>query len=239
MKGAAIVTGGSTGIGLAIARTLAAEGFDLTVASRQRDRIEAAAEDLRASGAEVRAVAVNLSESESITELVSGHADAYCRLDVLVNNAGMGAPAAVGELVDKHVDLQLDVNLRAIMLSYREALPYLKAAAAERGSALVVNVASMTAWYPEPPLSVYAATKAGIVNFTKSMNLELSAGGIRSTALCPGVVDTEMTEYLRDEVDRGAMIDADDVAGAVRWLLSTSPRCVVPEIPFVRPGGNP
>lgn len=239
MRGAAIVTGGSTGIGLAIARALAAEDLALTIASRQQGRIEAAAEGLRESGAEVRPVAVDLSESTSIAALVAGHADAYGRLDVLVNNAGMGAPAPVGELVDKHVDLQLDVNLRAMMLAYREALPHLRAVAAERGSALVINVASMTAWFPEPPLSVYAATKAGIVNFTQSMNRELSAEGIRSTALCPGVVDTEMTEYLRDELEREQMIDADDVAGSVRWLLSTSPRCVVPEIPFVRPGGIP
>ncbi len=232
----AIVTGGSAGIGLAIARGLARSGFALTLASRRAERLERAAEELRAGGHAVVAHALDVRDAQAVASLVDTHGERHGSLDVLVNNAGMGVEGPVEELSVGQIDVQLDVNLRAVVLAYRSAVPLLRRAAGARGSALVVNLASITAERPQPELAVYAATKAALIGLTRAMNLDLSGDGIRSCALCPGFVETEMTGYLRDTVPGSQMIPAEDIAGAVNWLLSISPRTLVPEIPFQRPG---
>jgi len=233
---AAIITGASSGIGLEIARILGQEGHRLTIAARRADKLEAAAEQLRAEGFEVLAIAGALQEEDAVARVVAEHRERYGRLDVLVNNAGVGVGAPVGEIRTKHLDLQLDLNLRSTILFYREALGLLREAGAEHRGALVVNTASITAKLGKAGLSVYAATKAGIVAWTASMHLELSADGIKSTALCPGYVDTPMTDHAKDRVPADAMMTPADIAESVRFLLRVSPACCVPEIPFVRPG---
>ena len=117
---AAIVTGASSGIGLAIADVLGQEGHGLTVAARRPDKLEAAAEGLRAKGYEVEVVAGNLADEEVVRQVVAAHRERFGRLDVLVNNAGVGVGATVAELNTKRVDLQLDLNLRSPILFYRE-----------------------------------------------------------------------------------------------------------------------
>ena len=110
---------------------------------------------------------------------------------MLVNNAGAGMGQAVGELKTSRIDVQLALNLRTPILFYREALPLLRQA----DGALVVNVASAAGLDGQPWLSVYSAAKAGLIAFTQAMNKELSEHGIRSCALCPGTVDTDLTAY--------------------------------------------
>jgi NAD(P)-dependent dehydrogenase (short-subunit alcohol dehydrogenase family) len=134
------------------------------------------------------------------------------------------------------VDMQLDLNLRAIILFYRECLEMLQAAGAEHRNALVVNLSSIAGKEGAGWLSVYAATKAAVIGWTQSMNKELAPGGIKSVALCPGFVDTPMTEFIREQVKPDEMIRTEDVAEAVRFVLRTSPNCVIPEIVFQRPG---
>jgi len=230
------VTGGSSGIGLAIARVLGREGLALTLVSRRADRLERAAEDLRAEGHSVLAQALDLRDDDALGAVVEDHAARHGALDVLVNNAGMGVQAQIEDLSIGQIDVQLGVNLRAVLLTYRLAVPLLRQAVRERGSALVVNLASVTAQRPQPELPVYAATKAALIGLTRAMNLDLSGEGIRSCALCPGFVETEMTGYLRGTIPGSQMIPAEDVASAVAWLLGTSARTVIPEIPFLRPG---
>src|SRR5215204_3833166 len=128
---AAIVTGASRGIGLALAETLAAEGYGLTISARKPETLEAVAARLRESGCEVEAVAANLADADAIAGVVERHKTRFGRLDVLVNSAGVGIGAAATEHQLKHVDLQLGVNLRAIILFYREATELLRAAGAE------------------------------------------------------------------------------------------------------------
>lgn len=233
---AAIVTGASSGIGLAIARMLGEEGFALTVAARRPAKLEAAAEGLRGEGLEVLHVAADLGDEEGIKQVVAAHRERYGRLDMLVNNAGVGIGAAVGDIETKRLDMQLDVNIRATILFYREALELLLAAAAERGRAHVVNTASIAGKSGQPWLSVYSAAKAGIVAFTQAMNKELGTRGIHSTALCPAFVDTPMTEFAKGQVDAADMIAPSDIAEAVRLLLRVSRACLIPEIVFSRPG---
>jgi 3-oxoacyl-[acyl-carrier protein] reductase len=234
---AALVTGASTGLGLAIAAELAGSGHAVTMASRRADRLEAAAAPLLAAGHTVRTHALDVRDADALAALVAAHARAYGRLDVLANSAGLGVNSAVADTSDKHIDLQLGVNIRAIVVLYRQALPLLLEAAGEHRNALVLNVASITARRPEPNQAVYAATKAAIIAFTQAMNEEVGGRGIKSTALCPGYVDTEMTEFLRDRVPREEMIPLADIAASVRWLLTLSPQTVVPELPLMRAGG--
>ncbi len=233
---AAIVTGASSGIGLAIANVLGQEGYSLTVAARRPDKLEAAAEGLKAEGFDVQAVAANVSDEAEIQKVVAAHSERYGRLDVLVNNAGVGVGAAVGDIDTKRLDMQLDINLRSIVLFYRECMPMLRAAAGEHKNALVVNTSSISGKRGEAWLSVYSATKHGVVGWTEAMNKEIGAEGIKSTALCPAFVDTPMTDFVKEHVPAEAMIRAEDIAEAVRYLLKVSPACVVPEMMFVRPG---
>ena len=233
---AAIVTGASRGIGLAIAEALGEAGYGLTLSARKPEPLEATARRMRDRGYEVEFIAGNMNDEEAIKSVVSLHRDRFGRLDVLVNNAGVGIGAAAGEHATKFVDMQLDVNLRAIVLFYREAIDMLRAAGAEHKSALVVNLASIAGKSPQPWLSVYSATKAAVIAYTQAMNKELNGDGIKSTALCPGFVDTDMTEFVKESVPAEEMIRPDDIAQAVRFLLGLSQATVIPEIVFQRPG---
>jgi NAD(P)-dependent dehydrogenase (short-subunit alcohol dehydrogenase family) len=233
---AAIVTGASSGIGLAIARMLGEEGFGVTMAARRPEKLQAAVDGLAAEGFDVHGVPAALSEETEIQKVVAAHRERYSRLDVLVNNAGVGIGAPVGDILTKHLDMQLSVNLRSIVLFYRECLPMLKEAGAEHSNALVVNTSSISGKRAEAWLSVYSATKHGVVGFTEAMNKELGSAGIKSTALCPAFVDTPMTDFAKGQVAAQDMIRPEDIAESVRFLLRVSPACVVPEMMFVRPG---
>jgi NAD(P)-dependent dehydrogenase (short-subunit alcohol dehydrogenase family) len=233
---AALVTGASSGIGLAIADLLGQEGHGLTVAARRPEKLAAAAEELRGKGYDVEEVAANLTSEEEVQRVVAAHRERFGRLDVLVNSAGVGVGAPLAEVQTKRLDMQLELNLRAIILFYRECAEMLKAAGAEHRNALVINLSSIAGKEGAGWLSVYAATKAAVVGWTQSMNQELANDGIKSVALCPGFVDTPMTEFIKEQVKADEMISTQDIAEAVRFLLRTSPYCLVPEIVFQRPG---
>jgi NAD(P)-dependent dehydrogenase (short-subunit alcohol dehydrogenase family) len=232
---AAIVTGASSGIGLAIAHALGEAGYGLTVAARRPEKLTAAAEELRAQGYEVEEVAANMAEEAEIQRVVARHRDHFRRLDVLVNSAGVGIGAPVAEMQAKRIDMQLDVNLRAIVLFYRECADMLRAAGSEHRNALVVNLSSISGKSGQPWLSVYSATKAAVIGFTQAMNKELAGEGIKSVALAPGFVDTPMTDFVKESIAPEQMIRTEDIAEAVRFLLRLSPSCLVPEIVFQRP----
>jgi len=233
---AAIVTGGSSGIGLAIARALGEDGYGVTVSSRRPEKLESTAEGLRADGLDVHSVPANVINEEEVAGLVASHRERFGRLDVLVNNAGVGIGQSARDIVTKHLDMQLGVNLRSAILATREALPLLREAAAEHGKALIVNTASIAGKSGEGWLSVYSATKAGMIGFTQATQKEVGGDGIQVTALAPAFVDTEMTEWIRGQVDPKEMIRPEDIAEGVRFLLRTSRHCFVPEIVFTRPG---
>jgi NAD(P)-dependent dehydrogenase (short-subunit alcohol dehydrogenase family) len=234
---AALVTGGSSGIGLAIAKMLGEEGYGVTVSARKPDKLEDAAEKLREDGLEeLQAVPANMSDEAEIKKLAEQHRERFGRCDVLVNNAGIGIGGPIEEAETKKLDLQLDVNLRAVYLMARECIPMLKEAGGEHGKALIVNTASIAGKFGQGWLAAYSATKFGVVGLTQAMHRELSNDGVAATALCPGFVDTAMTEWVRGEVEQEKMIQPSDIAGAVRYLLNTSPYCIVPEIQFIRPG---
>ena len=233
---AALITGGSSGIGLAIARTLGEDGYGVTVTARRPEKLAEAARQLADEGIEVHAVAANLADEDEVKKAVAGHRERFGRLDVLVNNAGIGIAAPVAETETKKLDLQLDVNLRAVYLVARECIPMLKEAGAEHGKALIANTASIAGKQGQGWLAAYSATKFGVVGLSQALHKELAQDGIQVTALCPGFVATDMTDWVEGQVPKDRMIQPQDIAESIRFLLRTSPNCVVPELQFIRPG---
>jgi NAD(P)-dependent dehydrogenase (short-subunit alcohol dehydrogenase family) len=232
---AALVTGGSSGIGLAIARALGADGYSVTVSARRPDKLEAAVAGLRDEGIDAEAVPANMASEEDIQRVVGAHRERLGRLDVLVNNAGVGIGGPIADADTKKLDMQLDVNLRAVYLTLRECIPMLKEAGAEHGKALVVNTASIAGVRGSGWLGAYSATKAGVRGLSQAAHAELANDGIQVSAFCPAFVDTAMTDWV-EGVPREDMIKPEDIAEAVRFLLRTSPACIVPEIQFIRAG---
>jgi NAD(P)-dependent dehydrogenase (short-subunit alcohol dehydrogenase family) len=233
---AALVTGGSSGIGLAIARALAEDGYAVTVSARRPDKLEAAVATLASEGLEASAAPANVASEEEVKALVAGHRERYGRLDVLINNAGVGIGSAIDEIETKKLDMQLDVNLRSYVIAMRESLPLLREAGAEHGKALIVNTASIAGKGGQGWLAVYSATKAGVIGLSQAAQMEVGQAGIQVTALCPAFVDTPMTEWVQGQVEPEKMIQPEDLAETVRLLLRTSRYCLIPEIVFTRPG---
>jgi NAD(P)-dependent dehydrogenase (short-subunit alcohol dehydrogenase family) len=231
---AALITGGSSGIGLAVARALGEDGYGVTIAARRPEKLESAAAELRDAGIDVHHVAANMREEDDIKRMVAEHEDRFGRIDVLMNNAGIGIGGTIEGYETKKLDMQLDVNLRAVHLVTREAIPQLKKAG-QNGGALIVNTASIAGKRPQGWLSVYSATKAAVIALTEAMGAELAGDGVRCTAICPAFVDTPMTDWVKGEVPPDQMIRPEDVAEVVRCLLRLSPACVIPEVMMVRP----
>ena len=235
---AALITGGSSGIGLAIAQALGRDGYGVTLSARRPEKLDSAAQTLVDEGIEAHSVAANMADEDDIKKVVAGHRERFGRLDVLINNAGVGIGSAVADTETKKLDLQLDVNLRAVYLVARECIPMLKEAGAEHGKALIANTASIAGKSGQGWLAAYSATKFGVVGLSQAMHKELSSEGIQVTALCPGFVATAMTDWVEGQVPKEKMIQPEDIAESVRFLLRTSPHCLVPEVQFIRPGDS-
>jgi NAD(P)-dependent dehydrogenase (short-subunit alcohol dehydrogenase family) len=233
---AALVTGGSSGIGFAIARALGEDGYAITLSARRPEKLEEAAKQLTDAGIELQAVPANMEE---IQALMNAHKERFGRLDVLINNAGLGIGSTIEQADTKRLDMQFDVNLRGVYLMLREAIPSLMAAGAAHGKALVINTASIAGKYGQPWLSAYSATKHAVVGLSAAAHGELGQSGIQVTAFCPALVDTNMTDWARDTVPQEDMIRPEDIAEGVRFLLRTSRNCFVPELIFVRAGDVP
>src|SRR6476659_4253515 len=212
----ALVTGGSSGIGLAIARALREDGYELTLVARGPEPLEEAAGEIDAL-----AVPANLGDVDECVRVVAAHAERHGGMDVLVNSAGIGIGGSFADQDTKRIALQLDV--------IRESLPLLRAA---RGQ--VITLASIAGTIPTPGLAVYGVTKAALIAWTRSLNREEEAHGVRATAISPGFVATRMTDWtgLPDE----EQITTEDIVALVRTVLSLSPKARVPNIVVERVG---
>jgi NAD(P)-dependent dehydrogenase (short-subunit alcohol dehydrogenase family) len=217
-----LVTGGSSGIGFAIARMLRELDFEVTIAARTKDRLDDAARRLGA-----HPVVTNVAHEEECERLVVEHRERFARLDVLVNCAGIGIGSALADLQTKHWDLQFAVNVRGAFLVTRAATPLLRET---RG--LIVNVSSIAGTIAAPGLAAYGASKAALISLTRSLNAELAADGIRACALCPSFVDTRMAAWTGMKSEE--MIQPNDCAEVVRMLLQLSPQARVSQIVIER-----
>jgi NAD(P)-dependent dehydrogenase (short-subunit alcohol dehydrogenase family) len=231
---AALITGGSSGIGLAVARALGEDGYGITIAARRPDKLEQAAAQLRDAGLDVHHIAANMANEDDIKRMIASHMDRFGRLDLLMNNAGLGIGGTIEEAETKKLDMQLDVNLRAVYLTTREAVPALKQAGKD-GGGMIVNTASIAGKRPQGWLAAYSATKAAVIALTEATGKELANDGVRCTAICPAFVDTPMTDWVRGQVSGDEMIQPEDIAEIIRCLLRLSPNAVVPEVMIIRP----
>jgi len=222
---AVVVTGAAKGIGREIARCFAAEGARLALGDVAKDELEATRAELVALGVEVLAVPGDLASEEGAHALVDTAASAFGRIDVLVNNAGLWIIKPLEETDIAEWDRQININLRALYLLCRRAIPALRAAQ----QSCVLNIASMAASRFTVPHIAYAASKAGVVAFTRDLAVELAPDGVRVNAVAPGPIDTQGFVAKMSEPDRerhlagmllGRMGTPRDIANAVLFLAS-------------------
>ena len=236
---AALIVGGSRGIGLAIAHLLGAEGYGVTVAARHQPDLDEAVAGLEAEGVDAQAVAGDISNDEWIRELLERHHRRFGGLDVLVVSAGSGRPTALASLDAEWLDRMIAVNLRGPAMLLARALPALREAGARHRQAMAVVISSISGHWPVPGFAGYSATKAALVSLARSVNVEAAEHGVRACALCPAYVDTAMTAWTAETIPPKTMLRAQDIAEAVRFLLRLSPNAIVDDLTIRRIGTGP
>lgn len=233
---AALVTGGTKGIGLAIARRLASEGFAVTLASRDLGHVTDAADGFTTP---VLALEADAGDEESVAELVEAHRLRWGRLDALVLSAGMGFASPLVETPLRRVDRHYRLNVRGAFAAVSAALPLLRGTAAldPRGSRIIA-LSSLAGVMTEPGLAAYSATKAALISLCEAVCLEEGAAGVSATAICPGYVDTEMAAWKHAEINPADMIRVDDIAELAVSLTRLSRAAAVPVLAVHRAAGG-
>lgn len=238
-KRAALITGGSRGIGAAIAERLTADGFNLTLVARNSEPLEATVARLRAhSEATVRTVAMNMADEARVRDLVDLHQQAFGRLDLLVLSAGVGTAGPVAETTMRAYQRTMDVNFRAAFVLIQESLSLLREAARRnpKHGAKIIALSSLTGVVGEGGLGVYGASKAALISLCETVSLEESAHGVSATAISPGYVDTDMSAWKHGEITPDSMLKTDDVAEMALAVARLSSKAVIPNIPMSRAG---
>ncbi|BBZ62090.1 SDR family NAD(P)-dependent oxidoreductase [Mycolicibacterium monacense] len=239
----AVVTGGTRGIGLALAEGFALAGARVVVASRKPDACERAAEHLRGLGAQAVGVPTHLGDIDSLESLVTRTVEEFGGIDILVNNAANALAQPLGEMTPEAWTKSYDVNLRGPVFLVQHALPHLKASA----HAAVLNTVSVGAFNFAPNVSMYAAGKAALLSFTRSMAAAYAPYGIRVNALAPGPVDTDMMRNNSQEaIDAMAgatlmnrLASPDEMVGAALLLVSDAGSYLTGQAIIVDGGGTP
>lgn len=214
----AVVTGASSGIGAATARTLAGAGARVVLAARSEDDLRRLAADIEQAGGSARASPTDVTDASQVADLIDETLDAYGRLDLLVNNAGFIDVDPVEEADMGAWETMVDVNLTGLMDVTHEALPALESG----DGGHVVNVSSVSDRETSEEYGGYTATKHGVRGFTKSLREETSET-VRVTLVSPGLVDTALPERaadLRERMDAVTPLQPEDVAEAIRYVVT-------------------
>ena len=230
----AIVTGGSKGIGYAIARSLADGGANVVICARNEEEIDEAARALDARGiGRVVGVACDMRSHEQVQRLVGRAAEEFGSVDVLINNAGVGRFAAVGDLPVEHWEQVIETNLNGVFYACHEALPHLKRA----GGGWIINIGSLAGKNPFAGGAAYNASKFGLVGFSEALMLDVRHHGIRVNYIMPGSVATHFNDHQPSEADAWK-IQPEDIAELVMGLLAMPDRTLPSRIE-VRPSRPP
>jgi 2-hydroxycyclohexanecarboxyl-CoA dehydrogenase len=223
---AALVTGGGSGIGRAIALRLARDGADVALLDRDASAAAAVADEVRALGRRATAVTADVADAPSVTSAVDAARRALGPIRILVNAAGISGFAPLVDMTDAQWDGMIGVHLRGTFLCTRAALPDMVAA----GGGRVVNISSVGGLRGGPMLTHYAAAKAGVIGFTKALAIEVGGRGVTVNAIAPGLVDTPMLrasglsdavkEQSMRQTPMGRLGTPDDIAAACAYLVS-------------------
>ena len=193
---AAIVTGAASGIGAGTARVFAEEGASLVLVDRDEDGLTRVRDGLEADGAKAVAVVGDVADPETARRAVAAALEAFGKLDVLFNNAGVMTSGDFRSFDEAAWDAVLNPNLRGIYLMCRAAIPHML----ERGEGAIVNTSSVMAFLTEPGYEAYTTSKAGIIGLTKALAVSYAEHGVRANCVCPGWVDTPMNRRLAEEL---------------------------------------
>jgi 3-oxoacyl-[acyl-carrier protein] reductase len=226
----ALVTGAGRGIGKAIAVSLAKSGCRLILAARTREQLDDVAKTI---GNEAVVIPTDLTRDDELDRLVEQSSKAWGSVDILINNAGWGKRAPVIRANVEDWDQTLRLNLRAPMILAQKLLPAMVA----KGEGAVINIGSVSGKTGEANGAAYSASKFGLIGFTQSLYEEVREHGIKVSVILPGFVDTPLIPPNR-QLDRSKMIQADDIAEAVHYILSSSATCCPVEI-ALRPQRSP
>jgi len=228
----ALVTGGSRGIGLAIAARLGRMGARVAICARSAESLERAAEGLRRDSVETLAMAADVTRPAEVTALVERTRKSLGPVDILVNNAGVGIFGPVQALRESDWDAVLDTNLKAVFLVSKEVAPEM----IRRRTGQIINISSLAGKNAFANGSVYCASKWGLLGLTYCMAEDLRTYGIRVSAVCPGTVATQFSPHAGK--DPSKMLQPDDVAHAVAALVTQAPQSFISEV-LLRPTQKP
>lgn len=222
----AVITGGAQGIGRATALTMGREGAKLVIADLQGEKAQLVVHELQKDGAEAVSVAVNVASESSVKQLAQLAFERFGRVDILANIAGIYYPkASTVELSEEDWDRTIDINLGSNFLCCREFVPAMR----KQKSGRIVSIASGIGHYGMRQFSHYAASKAAIMGFVKSLAREVAADGITVNAICPGSANTSMPRQHRSEEEVLArlrstplphILEPEDIAGSILFLAS-------------------
>jgi NADP-dependent 3-hydroxy acid dehydrogenase YdfG len=240
----ALVTGASSGIGEATARSLAAQGAKVAVAARRLERLERLAEEIGKGGHTALAIESDIADREQAIAAVERTVDELGRLDLVVNNAGQMLLGPIEEAPTEEWDRMIDLNLKGLINTTHAAVPHLLNAAEDsgRGCADVVNISSVAGRIARAGSGVYNLTKFGVGAFSESFRQEFAKRKVRMTIVEPGAVETELTDHIRDGVReqvRGRFADiqslqSEDIADAIAYAVTRPWHVSVNEI-LIRP----
>ncbi|HMK29911.1 MAG TPA: SDR family oxidoreductase [Terriglobales bacterium] len=221
----AVITGGSRGIGYAIAQAFAAEGCNLVLAARSAANLRRAVNELSSQVSEIAAIECDVRQEKSVENLFARVRQGFERIDILVNNAGISqAPIEIERLEPRVWREVVDTDLTSLFLCTRAALPLMGS------GAIVINNISMSGYHVFPKFSAYTAAKHGALGFTDALREEVRARQIRVMALLPGATDTDIWQAIWPEAPREKMVSPRDVAAAVLNAVLLPPNTTVEEI---------
>jgi short-subunit dehydrogenase len=225
-----IVTGASSGIGAAVGKQFALQGYRVVLAARRIERLESLADEIEAGGSQALAVQTDLFQYEDIQNLVAATISQYGQVDVLVNNAGFGRLKWLEQLDPaKDIQAQLQINLTATILVAREVLPHM----IERRSGHIINMASLGGFVATPTYTTYSASKFGVRGFTEALRREVGVYGIHVTGVYPGGVRTEFKEHTGTDRKTGRTtpaslrLEPEEVAQAILKVVKHPRRTVI------------
>ncbi len=231
----AIVTGASRGIGKAICIALAKEAATVVLAARAIDKMNETAKLVTAAGGKAQIIPTELTDENSIKNLVKATDERLGRLDILINNAGVTHSAKLQETLTEDLDRCLNINARAPFMLCREALPLLKKAEA----AYIINIASVVGVKAYPLQSAYTASKHALRGMTMALAEEMRGTNIRVHLLCPGGVDTELVQNVRPDIKKQDLMQPEEIAELVLYLLTHKGNAVVDELHIRRAASTP